>query len=308
MPPRVPFRRRRWGRALLVAAPVAVVVLLLAAWGLDVRGHDGHVARNVSLAGHSVGGDSRDELAAEVSRQADAARTMPVHIVTPHASYDTTAEVVGLSIDQPTTVEKALKVGHGDNVLVRPFKWIASLVSTRKVAPAFQIDHQVTAAGARAVEADAHVDPTEPSIAASASGNVEVVPGRAGGGIEPNQLADALLAAAPLALSTKPIEVHVDQGALPPHFTDADAQRTADEANTLAHHSLTLTVGSQTKLLEPAAVASWLRAVPKDGVLTVGIDEAAAVAGISASFGTETQTPVDASFTVEGGKIGRAHV
>jgi vancomycin resistance protein YoaR len=296
------FRRRRWGRALLVVTPVAVVVLLVAAWGLDVRGQGGHVARNVVLAGHGVGGDSHDELAAEVSRQGDAARNKTVHIVTPHASYDTTAEALGLSIDQPNTVDAVMKVGHKDNVLVRPFRWVASLVSTRKVAPAFQIDRLVTADGARAVEGNAHVDPTEPSIKASAAGAVEVVPGKPGVGIEPNQLADALVAAAPRTSSTKPIEVHVDQGALAPQFTDADAQRIADEANTVAHHSLTLTIGSQTKPLDPAAVASWLRAMPKDGALTVGIDDAAAVAGISALFGTVAQSPVDASFTVEGGK------
>jgi vancomycin resistance protein YoaR len=302
VPRRVLFRRRRWGRALLVVTPVAVVVLLVAAWGLDVRGQGGHVARNVVLAGHGVGGDSHDELAAEVSRQGDAARNKTVHIVTPHASYDTTAEALGLSIDQPNTVDAVMKVGHKDNVLVRPFRWVASLVSTRKVAPAFQIDRLVTADGARAVEGNAHVDPTEPSIKASAAGAVEVVPGKPGVGIEPNQLADALVAAAPRTSSTKPIEVHVDQGALAPQFTDADAQRIADEANTVAHHSLTLTIGSQTKPLDPAAVASWLRAMPKDGALTAGIDDAAAVAGISALFGTVAQSPVDASFTVEGGK------
>ena len=47
---------------------------------------------------------------------------MAVHIVTPHASYDTTAEALGLSIDQPTTVDAVMKVGHKDNVLVRPFR------------------------------------------------------------------------------------------------------------------------------------------------------------------------------------------
>ncbi len=286
----------------MVATPAAVVVLLLAAWGLDVRGHGGRVTRNVAVAGNGVGGDSRDELAAEVSRQADEARSIPVHIVTQHASYDTTAEAVGLSMDQATTIEAVMKVGHEDNMLVRPFRWVASLVSERKVWPAFQIDRRVTAEGARAVEGNAHVDPTEPSITASASGAVEVLPGKAGVGIEPNQLADALVAAAPRASSTKPIEVHVDQGALAPHFTDADAQRIADEANTLAHHSLTLTVGSQTEPLDPAAVASWLRAVPKDGALTVGVDDAALIAAISAQFDTVAHAPVDASFTIEGGK------
>jgi vancomycin resistance protein YoaR len=302
MPRHELFRRRRWKRIIAIATPIVVVALLLAAWGLDVRGHDGDVARNVALWGHGVGGDSRDELAAEVTRQADEARNIAVHIVTPTASYDTMAEAIGLGMNQPATVDAVMKVGRQGNVFTRPVGWVASLFSTRQVAPAFQVDRAVAADGARALEGAAHVDPTEPAIAASAAGAVEVVPGKPGIGIEANQLAEALVAAAPSGSPTRPIEVHVEQGALAPHFTDADAQRVAEQANMLAHRSLTMTLGTATKALDPAAVASWLRAVPKDGALTVGIDDAAAVAGVTALFGAAAQPAVDASFSVEGGK------
>ena len=119
---------------MLIAVPAVIVVLLLAAWGVDTRGHDGRVARNVSLAGHSVGGDSRDEVTAEVDRQADAARNEAVHIVTQTTSYDTTAEALGLSIEQPATVDAVMKADHGGNVVARPFRWMASLFSTKKTS------------------------------------------------------------------------------------------------------------------------------------------------------------------------------
>jgi len=301
MPRRLFFRRRRWKRVLLIGTPIAVVLLLLAAWGIDAHGHDGDVARNVALWGNDVGGDSRDQLVAEVGRQADDARNMAVHIVTPTATYTTTAEAVGLGMDQPATVEAVMKVRHGGNVFTRPIDWAASLFSTHKVAPTFQVDRHVAADGARALEGPAHVDPTEPAIAADKSGAVVVVPGKPGTGIDPNQLVAALVAAAPSGSSTRPVEVHVEQGALAPHFTDADAQRVAEQANALAHRSLTMTLGSQTRLLDPAAVASWLRAVASEGALTLAIDDAAAIAGISSSFGAAAQPAVDASFTVEGG-------
>jgi vancomycin resistance protein YoaR len=302
MPRHVVFRRRRWKRAVLIAVPAVIVVLLLAAWSVDTRGHDGRVARNVSLAGHGLGGDSRDQVTAEVDRQADAARNVAVHIVTPTTAYDTTAEALGLSIDQPATVDAVMEADHGGNVLVRPFRWVASLFSTKKVTPRFRIDRAVTADGARALEGAAHVDPVEPALTVSQAGGVEVVPGKPGTGIDANRLSDALLAAAPSGSSSEAIEVHVDQGTLAPRFTDAAAQQVAEQANTLAHHSLTVTIGAVTKPLDPATVGSWLRAVPKNDALTVGIDDAATTAGIAALFGAAGQPPVDASFTVENGK------
>src|SRR5436190_15854860 len=248
-------RRRRWKRLLVVAIPVAAVVLLLAAWGVDAHGHDGRVARNVSLAGHGVGGDSRDELAAEVHRQAGADRDVAVHIVPPGATYDTTAAAVGLALDEPSTVDAVMRVGHGDSVLTRPFRWLTSLFSTQKVTPRFVVDRTKTVSGARNLEGAAHVDPVEPSIAATAEGTVQVVAGKPGTGIDPNRLADAILAAAPSGSSDHPIDVHIEQGSLAPRFSDADAQRVADEANRLAHQSLTITIGAATKPVDPPTIA-----------------------------------------------------
>ena len=100
-----------------------------------------------------------------------------------------------------------------------------------------------------------------------------------------------------------PIDVHIEQGSLAPRFSDADAQRVADEANRLAHQSLTITIGAATKPVDPPTIASWLRAVPVNDSLTVGIDDATVVSSLSSQFGTAGHPAVDASFTVEDGKL-----
>jgi vancomycin resistance protein YoaR len=293
---------RRWRRALLIGVPIAAVVVLAAAWGFDTRQHDGRVTRNVSLAGHDVSGDSREALAAEVHRQATDAKVLAVHVVTPATSYDTTAEALGLSIDEPATVDAVTRARRKGNALLRPFNWIGSLFSTKHVTPTYTVDRATAADGMRALEGATHLDPIEPSLAATDAGTVQVVAGKPGNGVDPQQLADALVAAAPSGNATKPIEVHVGVGPIAPRFNDAQAQQVAHDATALAQRSLTVTIGGETKPLPAASIASWLRAVPQGDGLTIGIDDTAAVAGITALFGTAAKPPVDASFSVENGK------
>ena len=248
---------RQWRRALLIGVPAVVVLVLLTVWGVDAHGSSGRVARNVSLAGKGVGGDSRAELDAEVDKQADATKARAVHIVTPMASYDSTADAMGLALDQPTTTDAVLRVGHTENMVTRPLRWIAALFSTRTVTPSFTVNRAVAAQTARTLEGTAHVDPIEPSLTASPAGTVTIVAGKPGTGIDVDRLAGPLVHGAPDGPVDRPLEVHVDQGALPPRFTDAQAQQIADQANALAHRPLTLTIGAQTKPLEPALLASW---------------------------------------------------
>ncbi|HEY2814790.1 MAG TPA: VanW family protein [Acidimicrobiales bacterium] len=302
MPRHTSTRRRRWKRWLLAVIPVAVIVVLLAAWGIDLHGHDGRVSRNVSLAGHDVGGDSRDELTAEVHRDAAAAQTAPVHVVTPTATFDTTAAALGLSLDEPATVAAVLHVGHEGSPLLRPIRWVSSIFSTRKVKAHYAVDRATAASDVRTIEGDAHVDPVEPSLAAAPDGTITVVAGTPGTGIDSDELTAALLAAAPNRSPSDPLAVHVGRGAIAPHFADADAQRVADQANGLTHRSLTITIGSMTQPIAAPTIASWLRAVPTADGLALGIDEAAVIGALGMQFGAAGQPAVDATFTVEDGK------
>src|SRR4051794_39669109 len=97
-----------------IAALGALVVLVLAvgtAYALDARSHDGEVAGHVTLAGRSIAGMNRAELTRAV---ADLAARHPGAKVTVRASgtgFETTAETLGIQVDQAKTVADALETG-----------------------------------------------------------------------------------------------------------------------------------------------------------------------------------------------------
>jgi hypothetical protein len=70
---------------------------------IDIRSHDGRVARGVELAGVNVGGLDNAELDAELERINSFVVTAPVYIETPEAAYQIDAERLGLQLDRTAT-------------------------------------------------------------------------------------------------------------------------------------------------------------------------------------------------------------
>src|SRR5690606_4896139 len=125
---RVAHRMGR-GRQLIWAgaiAPVAAVLLVVAAWAIDTGMAGGEVARNVELAGDDIGGRSASDLLEHLRALDTEMRDRPVHIVTPERTYETTAGEIGLSIAPRRTASVALDVGRGDPLPIRPLAWVAS--------------------------------------------------------------------------------------------------------------------------------------------------------------------------------------
>ena len=119
-------------RTLLgVGIPIAVVVILLAAWAIDSGASGGRVMRNVQLTGVDVGRVHEDELTAAVREVAMDYASTPVEIRTTGHTYETTAGTIGLSVDEPATVMAALDVGRSETVALRPLNWVASFFHRR---------------------------------------------------------------------------------------------------------------------------------------------------------------------------------
>jgi vancomycin resistance protein YoaR len=295
-------RRRRWPW-LVAGVPALVIVLLVAAWGVAAHARGDAVARNVTLAGKDVGGMDRATLAQLVDQFADDERTTPVHISTnEHHDYDTTASALGLALNKDATADAVLAFDRSGFAPLRPFQWAASFLKQRTVSPRFTIDSTVLAAALPDLEGENRTPPTEPSIGSPSPGAITVSAGQPGHGIDAARLAGALLAVAPHHAPGVPIEVHVDEAAIPPTFTDAQAQTVADEATRLARQQLTVTVNSKSKPVDVATVAMWFRAVPHDGALQLAIDPAVLKLTVTALFGAIGEEPADASFSIEDGK------
>jgi len=111
------------GRKLIwlgAIAPVAAILLVVAAWAIDTGVAGGEVVRNVELAGSDIGGRNASELLEHIESLDAEMRSRPVHIVTPERTYETTAGEIGLSIDARRTARLALDVGRSDPLPVRP--------------------------------------------------------------------------------------------------------------------------------------------------------------------------------------------
>ena len=180
------------------------------------------------------------------SRQADAARNMAVHIVTPAASVRHDSR----SRRPEHEPARHRRRGHED----RPRRQRRSL--GRSLGGLALLDQQgraelpnrsraSTADGARRSKAPpTSIRRSRPSRCRRL-GRVEVVPGKPGTGHRSEPTRRRARRCGTERSRRSPIEVHVEQGALAaPVSPTRDAQQVAEQANTLAHHSLTVTLGA----------------------------------------------------------------
>src|SRR3546814_18090332 len=100
-------RRRQliWAAAI---APVAAVLVVIAAWAIDTGMSGGEVMRNVRLAERDVGGLDASDLLEHVESLDESMRARPVRLETPAHSSETTAGAIGLSPAPPLPPTSAL--------------------------------------------------------------------------------------------------------------------------------------------------------------------------------------------------------
>jgi vancomycin resistance protein YoaR len=297
----VPGRpRRRWWVAAL-AIPVAFVVLTIAAWAIDTATSGGEVARNTAVADHAVGGKERSDLLAVVEQVARSYRDTPVRIITPTGTYTTTADAVGLRVDQNATVQAVMDVGRDELLPLRPLEWLRSIGAERQ-AP---IRHDVTIAHLREaltkLQGAAATPAVEPSIALAADGRIAVVPGQPGHGLDPAVVDHLLVEAADAAENGQAVVISTAPVDRPPHITDADAGKLADHANTITAGALTVATNDTTAQVPVPALRSWIRAKQEGDALSLVLDADAVRAGLAQVLPPKVP-PKDASFTIVDGK------
>ena len=307
-----PAKQRRWLLPVSLVPAVLLVVLVIA-WAIDTS--SGGVARNVSLAGTDVSGESEAELASSVEDLAAAWTDVPVElVVTPGRAddgtettepdvYRTTAGEIGLMIDQDRTVEEALDVGDDAFLLFRPFEWAGSFLSKRDAPVVFQVSSDQVASATLALEGADRVPAAEPTVEL-VDGVFKVVPGTAGTGLDPADVAAALPAAAEArGQSDEPVRIELERVSLPPLGDDAAAEEAAAGAEALVAEPVEVTTSEGTRTISSDLLRSWVTlSTAPDGTVAVDLDAEAAGEGLRELFDDIAGGPVDARFTIEGGR------
>jgi vancomycin resistance protein YoaR len=292
--------RRRWALPLLLTPAVLVLVLVLA-WAVDSSSDD--VPRNVELAGADISGFDRDQLADQVGETASAFADTPVELVAGDVVHEASAEDLGLALDEEATAQAALDVGDSSFLLARPFAWGLSFVTTREAPVLLRVDEDALADAVIALEGDGRTPPTEPAVEL-VDGQLDVVPGKDGEGLDTAAIARQLpgVAEAAIADDLDVVRLEVQVGPIAPLGTDEAAAEAAAAAEDLLDEPVAIRTSGGDRTITPDQLHRWARLTSDaDGTVDVAFDEASVAYTLRQAFADVDGHPVDASFTLEGG-------
>lgn len=288
--------RRRVLRVLLVAAVAVVVVVAL--WGVDTNATRGKVGRGVTLAGTSIARLAAPELDAAVADLAERYRTAEVTVDASEGGFQASGAELGLSVVADLTAADAMTVGRTGNVATRIVGWARSFVSERKAPVRITVDEAAMASVVK--ERDpARTPPVEPSVTVE-DDKVVPKPGEPGRGISAPSVLVALQKAGPEGL---PLRISVERDALPPRFPIEDAQRLAERAEQLSVDGLPVAAGPATATVPASVLRGWFTAQPTETELKLVVDASDAPDALAELFPRPTVAPVDAGFSVSGGRV-----
>jgi len=282
---------------IVVAVPVALLVVLFGAWAVDTQRGGDQVVRNVNLADRAVGGLGRAQLAPIVAGVAERYPAATVRVETDSGDVSFSGDEVGLTLDQEATIDAALEVGRGGSVVTRPFTWLISLVSPRDAEVAVDVDQLLLRGVLAEDDPTGRQDPVEPSIS-GADGTIAVVEGEPGVGLVPAAVADSIVAVA--SDGELPVVVSAEPGQIDPQFDRADAEALAEEARGLTDASLAVETGGESAEIPPEMLRTWLSSQATPEGLELNFDEATAFEDLGELLVDAGERPVDAGFRVEG--------
>jgi vancomycin resistance protein YoaR len=283
----------------VAAVPCAVVALAVAAWAYDVRAADGEALRRVVVAGEEVAGLDRAQLTPVVAGLAERYAASTVTVRTPEGEFEATAAELGLQVDQAATVDAALAEGRDGSLFGRPVGWVASLTADRAAGVVARVDRLRTAAVVSERDPTGRQPAREPGLTAT-EGVLAVADGADGKGLDANDVADAVEAA---AADGVPIEVDVEPETLEPRFDRSDAEALLGVAEAATASPLPVSAGRGTAEIPPAVLRTWVTTKAGPERLELDIDAVQVQDDLAAALSDIGDPPVDAGFDVQGGSV-----
>ena len=224
----------------VVAAPLVVIALVAAAWGIDTWRTGDDVVRNVTVAGAPVGGSDSERLSEHLAELSEQLPSTPIVIDAGEYVLESTAGQLGLSIDEEATAVEVHQLGRSDPLPTRPVRWMSSMFSDRTADVVVSVDVEQLSATLIELQGDHRTTPVEPSMTATEDA-VALVPGSPGKEITVNDVVTAL----PRALGDvgEPIRIVVSETETQPAVADEAVQAVVDQANSVTGGTVTLDAG-----------------------------------------------------------------
>ncbi len=280
----------------------AVVVVWLAAWGIDTAIAGDATRRNLAVLDTPVGRLDPQQLTARIDEFSSTYGTTPVEVELSGTTTTLTAAAAGLSIDADATIAAIEAVDDDVAAVARPVVWLRSLFTTTHVPAVMDVNEAMLARSplADAID-DVTIAPTEPSVT-SQGASLVVIPGADGTAVSLEQLAAALRRGAESS-QTDEVVISVDPQPLPPRYSDTDAEALANLVNTSLASPITITTGAVVTSVDGATLANWLTITPGDDGLELGVDPQRVIDGITELNSTIDGPEVPVGFAVVDGVV-----
>ena len=280
---RVYGRPRRFTGQRLVLIPLAVVVVVGGAVGVNALRLSGHVASGVSSAGVDLGGLSQaratELLGNELTRRLD----QPIRVRVNGRSARVTPAELGIRADAAATVREAMKLGRLRAALF-PFGYRNTVDPVLVLPKAFKVPVALQAAA---------IEPVDASLTLDRSGTATVAPGRAGRAF----VAQPSLEAIALASIAGKKEVRIARRSEPAAITTEAANRAKARVTRMLSAPITVTrPGGRSGLLQPSQLAPLLTTKTYKHTIGVTFDPKHVRALLTPIYSSALREPKDATF------------
>lgn len=258
-------RRRRWLKVLV--ALVCLIVAVAVAYLIDSALYYNKVHAGVTVSGLPLGGLTRDEATAALTRYVDEAQSNPILLTSGGKSWKLMPEDVGTKIDTERAIDEAMAASRRSNFLVDAIRRLKLYFSGTDIALQGTIDtilmDYFLADVARALD----VPPVNPGLLIDGD-EIEIIDGQKGRVVDQVALRARLKA---LLFSLHTTEVKIPMKVEEPKVRVDDTQTAVERARVMISAPVTLAGGGKQWTLSEEEIAAFMdfKAEEKDGVATL---------------------------------------
>lgn len=240
--------------SLTAGVPLGLLLLLVAAWGIDTTVSGDRVMRGVTIAGTPADGLDRSDLQALASDLTSRLGEQPVAVAMGDASAESDPVTLGVRVDADALSDQALNARRDGFFVGRPFRWLGSFISDHDIDPPYSIDDKAVDAATSELIDTYLAKPIEPTFEIAAD-MLTVAPGIDGATFTPDQLGGALPAMMELG---PPFALTITPDVLEPDVDTVALEAVAAEANAATGPGLTIKVLDDAVAIGPAQLRTWV--------------------------------------------------
>jgi vancomycin resistance protein YoaR len=295
---------------MISLAGVSCLVLAALAALLDARSGNGHVQRNVFVAGESVGKMSKDSFDSFLDELAGRYSTMDVAIVPPEGAFSVSGKELGVSVQRDRLRQRVFAIGHQGGPGKRISAYFGSFFGKTDLQIPVKVDGSAVALAVNEKDTTHNEQPVDPKLVVQGDKFV-IKPGKPGKGISPSVITATLeqrLPNGPVAL-----QIPVERITLASRYTDAELRGLLDKAVSLTAKPLPVRIDGKELTLSSKQLRRLVTPSIQGDQVSLTLDGEKALATILKGVGSvgtpakdaRLQVNDDATVTAVPSEVGR---